>query len=363
MLPLAAVLKRLRPVVRASAAALVFGSVTLSAPARADTEPIRIDYRAAAGCPLPRQFHSEVFQRTASARIAKEGEPARTFIIVIERVPVGVTGSLVIRETDGATVARKVTGAGCSEVATVLALATALAIDPTASLEPIEPVPSTESGPGLEPESSSSAARAGTPPSKVEAGDAQEGEDVDPDNAGLATTVFPWHWHVAMGPSLALGIAPQPALGAAIALERGTFAGAAPISAFGVELAYLRGLPERVSGASSSFDFFLVRPRMCVLAFVLGSARLSPCAVFELGAVSGHGSDLPRAESHTRFWASAQGAARLTLPVSAHWFFDADAALVFPLTRYQFVFRQPDTLVYPVPVVAGAFGVKLGRSF
>ena len=47
-----------------------------------------------------------------------------------------MTGSLVIRETDGATMARRVSGAECADVATVLALATALAIDPRAELAP-----------------------------------------------------------------------------------------------------------------------------------------------------------------------------------------------------------------------------------
>jgi hypothetical protein len=356
-MPLAVVLKTLRPVRRAGLALLVLGLATLSTKAHADTEAIRIEYRAAPGCPRSKQFHSEVFQRTASARIANEGELARTFIIVIERVPAGVTGSLVIRETDGATVARKVTGAACSEVATVLALATALAIDPTASLEAIEGEPRPE--PDAEPTSSEQGMPASAKPSEASPVDEEPAEDPD----GASGAPFPWNWRVALGPSLAVGIAPKPSLGGAIALERGTFAGAAPVSAFGIELAYLRGLPETVSGATSSFDFFLARPRVCVLAFVLGHARLSPCAVFELGAVSGHGSELPLSESHTRFWASAQIAPRLTLPIDVQWFLDAEAGLVFPLTRYQFVFRQPDTLVYPVPVVAGAFSVKLGRSF
>ena len=349
-------LTTLRPGLRAAVSLLAFGLVTLSSPAHADTEAIRIDYRAAPGCPAPNQFQSEVFQRTASARIAAEGEPARTFIIAIERVPAGVRVSLVIRETDGASVARKVTGADCSEVATVLALATALAIDPRASLEPIDSTPAEDAGspdagqPPLVPPPS----RAGTD----QRGADEPNEDFDPSGAP-----FPWQWHVAIGPSLALGIAPKPSLGAALALERGTFARAAPLSAFGVELVYLRGLPEAVQGASSAFDFFLVRPRSCVFAFELGSARLSPCGVFELGAVSGHGSKLPIAETRTRFWASAQVAARFTVPIDARWYADADAALVFPLTRYRFVFRDPDTSIYPVPVVAGSFGVKIGRSF
>lgn len=357
-MPLATLPKMLRSVLRAGLAACVLGGVTLSSPAHADTEAIRIDYRAAPGCPAPKQFHAEVFQRTASARLANAGEPARTFIIVIERVTAGVTGSLVIRETDGATVARKVTGAACSEVATVLALATALAIDPTASLEPIEPIPTAEPEPAeprpkLKSRYSDDTSGAGT----------ADEEDAEDGNAGLPATAFPWQWHVSAGPNLVLGIAPKPSVGAAVAIERGTFAGAAPVSAFGVEFAYLRGLPEAVNGASSSFDFFLARPRVCVLAFVLGNARLSPCGVLELGAVSGHGSELPLAQSRTRFWSSADVAARLVLPIEPHWFLDADAALVFPLTRYQFVFREPDTLIYPTPVLAGAFSVKLGRSF
>lgn len=361
MLPLATLPKTLRAVLRAGLSACVLLGVTLSSPAHADTEAIRIDYRAAPGCPAPKQFHAEVFQRTASARLANEGEPARTFIIVIERVPAGVTGSLVIRETDGATVARKVTGAACSEVATVLALATALAIDPTASLEPIEPMPA-EPEPQPEPADQRPKLKSRYTDDTSGAGTDDEEEEED-GNAGLHATPFPWQWHVSAGPNLVLGIAPKPSVGGAVAIERGTFAGAAPVSAFGLEFAYLRGLPEAVNGASSSFEFFLARPRLCVLAFVLGRARLSPCGVLELGAVRGHGSELPRAQSRTRFWSSADIAARLVLPIESNWFLDADAALVFPLTRYQFVFRQPNVLIYPTPVLAGAFSVKLGRSF
>jgi hypothetical protein len=358
VLPLATML-RLRPFLRASLGSFVFGLATLSRPARADTEAIRIEYHAPAGCPRPAKFQAEVFQRTASARIAAEGELARTFIIVIERAPAGVTGSLVIRETDGATVARKVTGAACSEVATVLALATALAIDPTASLEAV----AAEPDPEPEPKPRASQARPTTPPQASEAAEGNTDSGFAAGEGAFPSAVFPGKWHVALGPSLAVGFTPKPSVGAAIALERGTLIGSAPVSGIGVELAYLRGLPKVVNRATSSFDFFLARPRLCVLAFVLGRARLSPCAVFELGAVSGHGSELPLAESRTRFWASAQIVPRLTLPITMDWFVDADAALAFPLTRYRFVFRKPDTLVYPVPTVAGAFSIKLGRSF
>ncbi|MFO7179856.1 MAG: hypothetical protein DIU78_014245, partial [Pseudomonadota bacterium] len=78
----------------------------------------------------------EVFARTTSARLATDDEPARSFLVELRRRGRSITGTLTIRETDGATMARRITGAQCSDVASVLALATALAIDPHAELAP-----------------------------------------------------------------------------------------------------------------------------------------------------------------------------------------------------------------------------------
>ena len=53
--------------------------------AAAETEPIRLDYRApASSCPSAESFTAGVLRRTPAARAAAPGEDARTFVIVIE---------------------------------------------------------------------------------------------------------------------------------------------------------------------------------------------------------------------------------------------------------------------------------------
>src|SRR5690606_25481895 len=122
-------------------------AVIWCSPARASTEPIRIEYNAAPGCPNAREFQRKVFERTASARVANTSEPARVFKVVLRRAGKQISGSLVIQEPDGNTVARKLSGDNCAEVALVLALASALAIDPRAELAPREQLEDTSADP------------------------------------------------------------------------------------------------------------------------------------------------------------------------------------------------------------------------
>jgi hypothetical protein len=49
--------------------------------------------------------------------------------------------------------------------------------------------------------------------------------------------------------------------------------------------------------------------------------------------------------------------------VSDRWFVDLDGSLVLPITRYVFVFRDPDTPVHTVPPIAGAGSARVGYNF
>ena len=120
-----------------NAAALGLAIVSFGRTAHAQVEPIRLEYSAAPECPTVSDFARGVFSRTARARLAQEAEAsARTFVVALGKNASGFAGSLVVREADGTTTAREVTGADCATVAEALALATSLAIDPNASLEP-----------------------------------------------------------------------------------------------------------------------------------------------------------------------------------------------------------------------------------
>jgi hypothetical protein len=325
--------------------ALLAGAAIFAPPARADTEAIRIEYQADDSCPSAAVFTAEVFQRTSSARLASDGEQARTFSVLIVRSAAGVTGSLVIREPDGATVARKVSGRACEDVATVLALATALAIDPRAELDLGDAPGSPERSPSEPP----------SPPLPPATSEAFEPEPPPPPPRG------PWTWNGAVGPSFAFGPAPQTAIGGSFLVERANRVSGSPVSSVGLELLYLNASPEDIGGATAAFQYFLARPRLC--AFALGSAdglALAPCLGVDLGAVTGAGSNIPNEATRTRFWGSVDVLVRLSLALGYVFFVEVEGGLGLPLTRYQFVFRNPDTKVYDVPAGTGLLTVRLG---
>jgi hypothetical protein len=317
--------------------ALSVSCVALVAPAvRAETEAIRIEYRALPGCPSAEEFHLKVFERAASARLASEGDAARTFVIAIERRPVGVAGSLVVREPSGETVAREVAGKDCDEVATALALATALAIDPRALPAPKPPTPPTPSQ--AEPK----AGGRPPPPSPAPA-----------DRAG-------W-WSAALGPRIEIGISPDLSLGGSLRGAWHSGASRAFFSGGGIELSWSETPQHFVGTASSSFRFLLARPFLCSFELALTEAlHASPCLAAALGAVTGTGERLPAPATETRVWVAAELLLRFRLQATELWFVELDGALGLPFTRYSFVFRQPDTQIYRVSALAAGVGLRVG---
>jgi hypothetical protein len=323
-------------------ASVVLTAQTALAATSDATEPIRIEYRAEAGCPSADEFNQQVFRRTASARLATSGDTARTFIVSIERRGSGLTGSLVIRQADGTTESREVAGPACKEVATVLALATALAIDPQASLAP-EPEASAEPEP---------------PPLKPPPAQRAPEEDTSPPSNALGS--MPAAWIVALGPALEAAIAPRVAFGGALEFGWRPASGGA-ISAVGVEAIYLRTPEHRGAGASSVFQFVYAKPSLCSVALRWQAASgVAPCLGAELGAVTGSGEDIPHTSTRTRVWSAVDIGLRLFQTLGERWFVEAEGSVVLPITRYQFVFLNPDTPIYSVPAAAAAASVRVG---
>jgi hypothetical protein len=332
------------PIARVSA--LAVASVwMLPGSARAETEAIRVEYRGAEGCPGSSEFLRQVFRRTSSARLVPESESARTFVIVIEKGPSGLVGSLVIRETNGTTVARKVTGSSCQDVAGVLALATALAIDPNAALAPDDGADAPE--PAQPPPAQPPPEPAPGSPAAVPVSD-EEG---------------PFRYGMALGPSLMGLVTPRVSVGGSLAVQAFRV-DRAPLSSFGVTVSFLKALDSQLGNATISHQFLFVRPEACLLALgPLDQVALMPCVGAELGAVTARGSNLAVGESRTRFWATADWILRLRVVPSDAWFVELDASLLMPITRYSFVVRDPTTRVHAVPAIAGAGSALLGLAF
>lgn len=360
------------------------GAVVLatSAPAAAEVETIRIDYRSARGCPTAEQFVNRVLRRTQNARLAQLEEDARTFVVVIERSARGYSGSLAVRENGGSTVARTVTARRCGDVAGVLALSTSLAVDPTAptpseSSESSWEVPGPADTPNAPQRSEAEAAAGEAPPSSAapasavgNGGENAPPKETQPDSVSRERSVegedgpaAPWSGWLSVGPSLRTGASPRAAFGASVALEARRDAPSFPLSAAALELTFLRSLSARVGGASAVFEFASVRPRVCAWSLHIVSAlSLSPCLAGELGFLAASGSNLPEPRTQRRFWAAAELAARLDLSFSQRLSLHLDSALVVHGTRYRFVFEDPETAIYKAPAAGFATGLRLAAE-
>src|SRR6185503_7235907 len=112
---------------------LGFGAVSAlgaAAPeAKAQAEPVRIGYRAFAGCPDQSAFLAELSARTPRVRAAQPDEPARSVDVAIVSQGSVAQGLLVVSGTDGSSTRREVTGNDCAEIVSALALVAALVID------------------------------------------------------------------------------------------------------------------------------------------------------------------------------------------------------------------------------------------
>lgn len=373
--------RALPPVLGVAAASLA------PAVARAETEAIRIEYRADALCPSQAEFTAKVLRRTQRARLASAHEPARTFVVAITRHRAGFRGSLVIREADRSTIGRRVEGANCGELADALALSTALAVDPTApSVEPATSTPADALGtgpgsadtttrspntPGGRP-SDSGEARARPSEGPRDGRTAPEPRDDDNDERGLLDEPEPersdapslgtrsWSHRVFLGPELRSGGAPRVALGASLAVQALRLEPEPWFSGVGIELVALRSLTGTTDDASSQFQYLLGRPELCGLIAQRPSFELLPCVQAELGLIEARGSDLPNPRTERRFWAAVVAPLRAELAVGERALLGASVGLVIPITRYHFVFTDPETSVYRVPRAAFTAGLRFG---
>ena len=337
--------------------------------ALAQTESIHLDYRADEGCPSAAWFFAQVEERTARVRLASDKERGRTFVITLVRGRSGTTGKLAIREAERVTVAREVTGEQCSDVASALALATALAIDPLAALAPAgdsgRRASASEEPPRDSADTKSDTARAASPtavqprstalPGPTTAQDRVRGED------GRSAR---WTWGTGAGVVFAHGPAPDFSVGGAAFVERETQETGAMVSALRISALALQAPEHAVGSALASFRFFFLRPELCSMRLRIGPAlAVVPCVALDLGLVSASGANIDTPLSDERFWAAAAALGRLRYAISRVLFLQAEVSLAFPLTRHSFYFRDPDTLIHTVPPFVAMGSAGVGVSF
>jgi hypothetical protein len=330
--------------------------------ALAQTESIHLDYRADEGCPGAAWFFAQVEERTARARLASTSEPGRTFVVTLTRSRAGTVGKLAIQEAQRITVARELTGEQCRDVASALALATALAIDPLAAIAPIGD--SGRSAGASEPSRDRVPAKSATE-RQAQSNLAASPPPAEQDRAaGARARAAGWDWRAGAGVVFASGLAPRLSLGGVGFVERGTPDAVAIVSAIRISAFALQAPDHSVQSAFASFRFFVLRPELCSLQLRIGAALTAvPCIAVDLGLVSASGSSIETPRDDERFWAAGVVEGRSRYAISRTWFAQVDLGLVFPLTRHRYYFRDPDTPIHEIPPITVMGSAGVGVAF
>lgn len=345
-------------------AASLLGPVT-TVRAATEQEPIRLEYVADAGCPSEREFERMVFQRTHSARPAGDGETARTFRVTLRNNGAWVHGSLTVREGEQNLV-RQVNGRSCRELTSVLALATALAIDPLAEISP-DPG-ATEAQPGdagsnerstMSPADAASNSPTSTrgPRNPAADGSGPAPSIYDPPDP-MPTGATATDWAFTFGPTLAWAATPHAALGPSVGVELGT---REPGWAVGATLNGLFTAARNVEGAEADFRLLTATFHGCGIARAWPEGvRGGLCANAQLGDLYARSSNIPFPESVHNFWATAGIHLRVAVDLSADWWLHGNVGPSLMLTRYRFVFNEPDTRVFQQGRWTGTAQLMLG---
>jgi hypothetical protein len=258
----------------------------------------------------------------------------------------GFLGRLRVDELDGTSSSREVGGSRCEEVASALALVTALTIDagPTPSLTledeaaSLHPVlrPSPPPLPAPASLRAPDGARSPGPRLRVEVG-ALGGAF-----GGLA-------------PDLSGGVVPF------VDWSRWGRSGVAPSLRFAI--AFAASPTATTQDHTAAFLWLAARLSACPLALTLGPFTGRPCAGIDGGLLHGQGGKIQSLYGWFRPWIAPTLSARTQWAVTARARIEVEGGLVVPLIRDQFAFEPPPSLAHTAPAISGFATVGIGFLF
>jgi hypothetical protein len=331
-----------------------------AADASSDTpQRVALRYTDAAGCP-----GQALFVDAVNARVRRPIEWSQTatvvqMVVTIESSADQINGKLEVTRLDAEATRREFSASTCEEVSSALALVAALTLDPNARTEPLVPQAAASQQDFPAPAGATAPveeAVASPPPLASPA--------APPPSAPPSRPREPSHYLAWLGPSVGIagGYAPPPLMSVGLVLGvRRVVSGLSP----GLQLTALWAKTGTTgpSAADASFAWALGRVEACPLRLQLDARlALEPCAAAEVGRLHARGADTQVEEPVTaeRWWFAA--GATLSLHVDLPDFFFRFTALgLFPATRDEFVFRQPDRTVHQANWLV--YGASLGLGF
>jgi hypothetical protein len=338
----------------------------MSLEARGDGgEAVRFEYDAPTSCPTRDAFIAEVRARTSRARLAAEGEPARTFHVTLAWSEAGAEGTLVVTDLTPTTSRRVVDGDSCSAVASALALVAALAIDPSASTGPIQvavagaEIPLLPQAVSLLPPPPLPVA---PPPSISRPLPKPRIEPLEEARRGALPLDFAAHAALSVfGAGTPLGGVVGSSIGGSIAISRGSWL--APELRLGLSYAGIDS-PEQIQNEYAKFTWWRGELEACPVRLAIArSVDLRPCALGRAGALISDGHGATSSLSSTSPWGELGVSALLEWRIVGALAIEMEVGPDFPLVRETYAFQHPFVHVYGAPPVMAEGRLGLAVHF
>jgi hypothetical protein len=278
-------------------------------PARAEEEVVELRYTAPPACPARDVVEGAIRARTPNVRLAAPAR--RVFAITIEPEADGFRGTLLVDQVAD----KQLAAPRCDDLATALALVTALAIDPAASVVPR------------------------TPPARPEVPRASA-----------------WAFEADVDGMVEVGVGPE-ALLAAVAQGR-----ASVRRTYQLELAAIAGSDATArGGAAARFTWLAARSGACRLWLRWGITA-GACGDVEIGGVRASGQRIVNQRDLWRLWLAAgvHGSARY--PFGSRIFGQVQLGAAVPFVRDRYLFA-PNVELHDTPSVTGWLMLGIGVRF
>ena len=311
-------------------AAVALLGLTLSAPGRAESEDVILEYRAFAGCPDRAHFEAEVQALSARVHFVDSAPGARRFRVRLSRDAKGVQGTLSITSSSGDS-ERQVSGKTCSEVSSALALATAIAVDPSVLGEPSAPPEKPKpSPPTPKPKPPTPIA----PPPEIDRGPEREVSEAD---------------HVLIGVGGGVERAIVPGVAPRFSLRLGWQPAGRWAPLLFVEGGYL---PPVTTDFAEFSDLFAVRSGASLRLLDAAPWSAGPELAFEIGNVKAAGNPAIVSNPRVERMLSTAGilGAFLRFGVTRAVVFELSGGAVVPFVRREYSYRPRSPVAEPVVV-------------
>jgi hypothetical protein len=183
-------------------------------------------------------------------------------------------------------------------------------------------------------------------------------------SAPAEPVLYPWRFGAALGAGWVDGPAPVALIALDARVESrwerpGIFA-----PSLAVELSAADSAVIGKSSVAGEFQLLAASLELCPARFAPGARwEIRACALGNFGRIRGEGASVDVPEQARSFWAAAGARARLRLQLTDRAFVDGSVGALRTLTTIEYVFGNPDRVIYTTQPITRTAQLLFGLTF